>query len=415
MAYEEQEINIGDIYEKIKKRAPSKALGLIRNPFPPTGVAGMSTGEVPFLLRARCRSTLNMFVKAALEGNDFCGLVIVGEYGSGKTSILRYFAHAVNNAQGFGIPVGSIYVSSPGSSFSDILQSMIRAIGKEILVKYGWALFIKWLKGSPGDQRFIEVGLPYPDKEHLITINDAGSFWEVFDNKLLASRKIITNAVNMVMVRELPDPYFARNLAEMMLGDRSTASETWSEFSKPVSSYGTKKPVVSDRMASILKICRVNGIDHLFVLVDEFEDVAFNRMSKKMRDDFTATLRAIIGDQGSNLSIVIASNLPGWRLLVRSDASLEDRFKFKIELDQLDDEEVFELINKYITHAKDPDSESTAKMVFSRELTSFVANTRHRIPRPILITFHALVENYWDDLTPPTLEDIENYLSQVNA
>ena len=412
MAMQEPLIDIESIYEQIKKRPPSSSLGLIHNPFPPTGIAGIGEEATPFFPRRGYITVLNDFVRSSLQGSDFCGLVVIGEYGSGKTSLLRHFAREVASAQARGIPVGAVYAANPGTSFADVLQSMTRSIGQTVLVKYAWAHVIKWLKASPPDDHFSAIGLPVPPKDQLATLSDAHEFWALFHEQLDISRVDIAGAVASVMQQTLPDPGFAEGLSAIMLGDRRSASQSWSQLTKTLPPYSAKKPVPAERMASLMTVFRSNGVEHLFLLIDEVEDVVFYRMTKRLRDDFTATLRAIIGEHGGNLSIALASNLPGWHLLVRGDASLDDRFKFRIELTELDPDEIHKLIWHYIANAKDTASD-VADRVFPRPVTDLISKFRRRIPRSILTACHSLVENFWNLDHEPSPKEIEQFLTSA--
>ena len=132
-------LDINEIYLQEEVRQPSVALGLTHNPFPVTGVTG--SGESaggPFYLSKANKAALEEFVGAAIRGQEFCGMAILGEYGSGKTALLKYFEHQAARAQAGGRPIGAYYVSNPGTSFADILQSMTRAIEREVLQKYAW-------------------------------------------------------------------------------------------------------------------------------------------------------------------------------------------------------------------------------------------------------------------------------------
>lgn len=412
METQEPLFDIDRIYEQIKKRPPSSSLGLIHNPFPPTGIAGTGEEAAPFYPRQDYITKLSGFVRSSLQGGDFCGLVVIGEYGSGKTSLLRHFAREVASAQARGIPVGAVYAANPGTSFADVLQSITRSIGQSVLVKYAWAHVIKWLKASPTDGHFSDVGLPVPSTDQMATLSDAHEFWALFHEQLGMSRVDIANAVTRAMQQTLPDPGFAGGLSAIMLGDRSLASQTWSQLTRPLPPYSTKKPVPAERMASLMTVFKSNGVEHLFLLIDEVEDVVFYRMTKRLRDDFTATLRAIIGEYGGNLSIALASNLTGWQLLVRGDASLDERFKFRIELTELNPEEVHKLIWRYIEHAKDPASEAAVR-VFQIPVTDLICKFRRRMPRPILTTYHSMVEHFWELDHEPSPSEIEQFLTSA--
>jgi type II secretory pathway predicted ATPase ExeA len=405
-------IDIDNIYEQTKKRPPSRALGLLFNPFPPTGIAGTGEAAASFYPRQVYLTTLRDFVSAALRGGDFCGLVVIGEYGSGKTSLLRNFGRELSSAQARGIPVAAVHVANPGTSFADVLQAMTHSIGQEVLAKYAWAHLITWLKASPSNGRFAESGLPVPPQDQLSAVTDAHEFWGLFHDQLGVPRHTIATAVSRAMQQALPDPTFGEGLSTLMLGDRSLASHTWSQLTKPLPPYSSKKPVPTQRMDSLMTIFRSNGVEHLFLAIDELEDVVFSRMTKKLRDDFTATLRAIIGEHGADLSIVLASNLPGWQLLIRSDASLEDRFRFRIELTELTPEEIHDLIWHYVGLAQDPSSDAATRL-FTEATIAVISKYRHRIARSILTTCHSLAEHFWDSDQVPSPDDIERLLTSA--
>lgn len=409
MATQERLFNIQEIYDEVTTRPPSAALGLLHNPFPPTGIAGPAEAG-PFFLKQDHALQLSTFVRAALRTNDFCGLVLIGEYGSGKTSLLRHFGREASEAQARGVPVGSVYVSNPGTSFADVLQAMTRSIGREILQKYAWGHLIRYIKGGSGNGAYADVGLPEPSKEQSTHLSDGPSFWKLFREELRASRSDVVAGVTALMLHSLGETTFAEDLAILMLGDRSEVGSTWSRLTRPLPPYSSKKPVASDRMDSLMTILRSNGVEHLFLLMDEFEDVVFNRMTKRLRDDFTATLRAVIGAEGANLSIVLASNLPGWQNLVRSDPSLEDRFRFRVDLTELDAEDAFHLTKQYVDMARDASS-SAAANAFTIDLCTLATQYGKRTPRRLLTFWHSFVEHFWVAKKLPSHSEVEQYLT----
>lgn len=404
-------LDIGQIFEQVSSRRPSTILGLNFNPFPPTGITGSGVFPSGFYLVPSHHDQLSEFVRRSLGENDFCGLVILGEYGAGKTALLKYFEGQVSRAQGQGHPVAAYYVSNPGTSFADVLQSMVRAIGRDVLQKYAWAFFLVQLKeGVKENNTFLEeIGLVQLPTEGLTQIADGHEFWRQFHDGLKVEPKTISHAVTSVMREKLPDDALAEELAALMLGDRSTASQSWSRLIRPLPSTSSRKPAPGDRLDSLLMVLRANGINHVFLLIDEFEDVVFQRMTKRLRDDFTATLRLLISEHGHNFSIVFGSNLPGWSQMLRSDPGLSDRFNLKIQLEELHGTDIRGIVARYIGLAKTEESNS-ADEFFSDQTLSKIEERSITLARPLLALLHNLTERYWEEAKLPSSDEIESFL-----
>lgn len=411
MTQQSNGLDIGQIYEQETTRPPSIGLGLKYNPFPPTGITGSGDSLGPFYLAPAYRNQLNEFVRRAVRQDDFCGLVVIGEYGAGKTALLKYFETRVSAAREQGYPLAAYYVPNPGTSFSDVLQSMTRAIEREILQKYGWAfVFFNLREGVKQSDAYLEdIGLVSISNDRLTQISDSHEFWRLFHDELGVDSNVLATAVTRVMLETLPDDMLAHDLSGIMLGDRSTAAQTWTKLTRPISPTSTKKPVPRDRLESLLMVLKANGINHVFLLIDEFEDVVFHRMSKRLRDDFTATLRLLVAEHGRDLSIVFASNIPGWNLLIRSDPGLSERFNFQIELGELFGGDLSGVVQSYIRRAKMPESDA-ADQFFSDATLSLVEERSITLARPLLAILHRLTDRFWEVPELPSSAEIKSYL-----
>lgn len=405
------ELDIGKIYEEESERPPSEALGLRYNPFPPTGITGSGEFSGPFFLSSTIKEELNNFVARAVRQSDFCGVVLLGEYGAGKTALLKYFEKSASLAREKGHPLAAYYVSNPGTSFADVLQSMTESINREVLLKYSWAFFlVKLSEGIEESESYLEeIGLPNVEHRQLANIVDGHGFWKLFHEDLEIPPNDISDAVNEVMLGALADYSLAQDLSALMLGDRRTAAQSWSKLTRRLPSTSTKKPIPSERLEGLLAILRVNGIKHVFLLIDEFEDVVFHRMTKRLRDDFTATLRSLIAFHGSDLSIVFASNYAGWRLLTNSDPGLSERFPVEIELTEMFGENLRGLVNSYIKLAKVTDSKASDRF-YSDSNLKLIEERSTTLARPLLSMLFRLTEEFYDAGKVPTEDEIREFL-----
>jgi len=413
MVSSDDQLDIAKIYDEVIEKSPSLALGLTHNPFPPTGITGSGSAPGPYYLLPGVQENLSEFVRQAVRNVDFCGMVVLGDYGSGKTALLKYFERAVSRSQERGLPLAAYYVANPGINFADVLQSMTRAIDRDVLQKYAWAFAVMEIQsGQQENGEYMEdLGLPAISPEQLLQITDRHQFWRVFREELGVSANSISEAVTNVLQQALPDSALAQDLSALMLGDRRTASQTWANLTRQLPATSSKKPEPSNRLDSLMTILSKNGINHVFLLIDEFEDVVFNRMSKRQRDDFTATLRLLIAQHGHDLSVIFASNSAGWELITRSDPGLQERFKFELELGEFNGDDLKGVVTSYLRNAKIEDVD-TAFEVYSDQTLSFIQEHQYTLARPLMAVLYRLTENFWDAEQSPSVAEIESFLTE---
>src|SRR5438128_5665506 len=117
---------LGAAIAERKKELPYKSLGLERNPFPGTPVPE----DEPNFLFARESigdDIAKRTVRAILE-HDPQHFVVLGQYGSGKSHLLKYFKHVINARF---LPEGravAAYINHPGKNFQEFYRNLVEGL-----------------------------------------------------------------------------------------------------------------------------------------------------------------------------------------------------------------------------------------------------------------------------------------------
>ena len=82
--------------------------------------------------------------------------VIVGDYGSGKSHLLKVFKHSVNSQLSqLDAPTLAFYVKSPGRNFLDLLYTVVDDMGKAVLSDYSDKVISDFIKNSNKKSKYI--------------------------------------------------------------------------------------------------------------------------------------------------------------------------------------------------------------------------------------------------------------------
>ena len=109
-------------------------LGLDANPFEPsaTGPPLLGTLSLPPAMAKQTEGLLNAQGNAA----GVKAIVIVGEYGIGKTCLLQWLHTKVFPSR----QIKSFYFDNPGVQFYDLANRLLRTIGRKDFAKFIWEL-----------------------------------------------------------------------------------------------------------------------------------------------------------------------------------------------------------------------------------------------------------------------------------
>jgi len=145
---------IDEILDDLKKEEVRgidySTLGLKFNPFP---LAGLPRYLLPPLDK-ESNTRIRHFIMTTYREGEYGGLSIVGDYGMGKTHILRYIQSVieglVRRAEKDKIHFSAVtcFVDRPEDSPQRVVHKIIEDIGQDKIRKYIWKIVIERLEGD---------------------------------------------------------------------------------------------------------------------------------------------------------------------------------------------------------------------------------------------------------------------------
>ena len=283
-------------------------LGLEFNPFEPAAAGAPLASELtpPDGLQQRVIQLLN----GHQDGLGVKALVVLGEYGTGKTCLLRWLHEKVLPER----RIRSFYFDNPGVQFYSLANTLLRTIGRKDFAKFIWELAGP---KAPGYQRSLfregfEEYLFSPRRRQDVTtplqraIRDAG----LTDDEQIADclARIVTDATKK--------PYFEyRDFLPRQRGSLVAESEEAPYF------------------RAILKvISRGMNAAAVAFLVDEFEEIGLQkRLTRREAHDYLATLKRLINlaqNPGGDVDfwIVLSMTRDAYDTTRKIEAALGQRF-----------------------------------------------------------------------------------------
>jgi hypothetical protein len=273
-------------------------------------------------------------------------LLLLGEYGSGKTHALM-FSQIVCDQSLPQIP--AVYIQSPGSSFSEFSRKVFEAIGfDEIMLTFD-ALISK-------------------NKERILAAMDKASLEKEELRRLesVSTERIIRRSfpdIDSDLAIVLAQVYNDRNLdlcRAWLMGRELSRAE--------MSRLNVSKSVVSDENAAkllgdILKII-ISERQQFILLIDEYEDVA--NLSKDHTVEYLKAFRRLIDQNLAGLKIVIAWTYVSYQQFAggkgafsrgKSYEALRDRLQYNVvHLEELKGKDLEEFVMDIISRVYDKET-----------------------------------------------------------
>lgn len=350
--------------------------GIKFNPFPRSGTSNINGSDsVNRSLRpldTEVFNGINQFIANALvpnqveEDDQFISATIVGDYGSGKTQLLMYTKSKLNeirDSQTFLKPF-TIYIDNPGGSILEFIGTIISKIGEENTRKYVWNHIIKTIQSRADIQELLK---PYePDsvvlfsemKESINPYSDANTisykkFLDSFVRPLPHSKKrkfdeLLSDIVQKILNDDTMDSTVAYYFYEFISSDFGI-NKTWEALTSGNLRQISGKE--ADVIRYIVKLLKREGYTHVFILVDEFEDLTTGRLSKVQLDNYIHNLRTLL-DKHREWCLLFAMNPKALSRLIELSPPLADRITVRrLDINNLNNDETRRVIENYLKFA----------------------------------------------------------------
>jgi len=361
---------ISELLKDLKKEEKDVGfsfLGLKFNPFP---LAGLPR----YILSPLDKGTIEkiiFFIRSTHRENDYSGLTIVADFGMGKTHLMKFIQDVIEKfnkaAQEIKIDFSAVtcFIDRPEDNPQMVIHKIIEDIGVDKIRKYIWKIIIETLGTDP--KMFREE---YEPKHTLIktSLEDWKKLFEepIKSNhlKFLKSfkkmngdfKKLQESAKEIITTQIVTDSNIAERYLELVFSpEEKIADLSWDILS----GYRSKREIQRKELQflnSVVKILRKVGFKHLYVFVDEFEDI--QKLSSAKKSNYLLSLNTLINKE-RNWSVIISLTEDVLEEEIKKEPPLYDRLTTqKIEIEPLNVEKGKKLIIKYLNLARDKEDES---------------------------------------------------------
>lgn len=303
---------------------PLERFALSYNPFEPSG-SGSPLGNPEPWIPSSWQKKLNDYFAQLGGGDGIKPLAVVGEYGSGKSYLLQWLAqHEFPRRR-----VQSYYFNDPGVQFYDLVNQLLRRIGRKHFSKLVWELAHEHVK------------------QHQLTLF-RGTYEDYLAGARRQDRAALANEIQQA-VRDAgitEDEEIAHCLARIVV---DTPTKTYFEHRDFLPGGG--KSLVAERegakyFGAILRTLRLAaGVERVAFLIDEFEEISLRRnISTAAAQDYRVTLKRLIDlTRAGELWLVLSLTLDGKRKTEQLDPAFWERM-FEFSIPPLSDVEAKELV-----------------------------------------------------------------------
>ena len=365
--------NILKLEPEVNKYAP---WGIEFNPIPRSGTSNINSSDRVSIalapLTPKVQNEVIRFIKDSLTPNEFdksdqfISATIVGDYGSGKTHLLMYVRAMLNqirDSHKFLKPY-CIYVDNPGGSILEFIGNIISKIGEENMRKFVWNHIIEVIMADED----VKSKIKYMAPTQGMLFQGEGESPDPFNEANTTSYKKFLDAIlrNISSANKKKfDNYFGEQVKHILEEDTQDSTVAYYFYDFISTDFGINKTWEALTSGSlrqmsgkefavikyIVKLLKREGFSHVFILIDEFEDLTAGRLSKAQLDNYVHNLRTLL-DQHREWCLLFAMNPLALDRLKKVSPPLADRICVRlIELDNLNANEAASLIKSYFNLA----------------------------------------------------------------
>lgn len=360
--------------------------GLRFNPFPMSGVAP----EHPRVFAAReyAYERISDFIVRTHKSKRWAGMVIIADYGNGKTHTLKLIRDRINEDIGTTSSGKclAIFIENMGDALIEFHQVLFREIGISSFMTLLWNIVKKELQEKLHDDNYLRNLVP--EQPRLFPPSDLRPFFSSLPTlkKAISSRHISRNAIaaqiRSILQESVSNLDFLKCCTLLLTEtENGRVDKSWryisgrsltrTDYNRLGLSKGalTDEEIAQEVFTDIMNLLRADSYTNVYLLIDEIEDII--PLTKLRKRALLGGLRRIIDNNQKNLVIFIGTTSPGWDDLKRSSPPLADRFPTVVELPPLNPDQTYILIQEYLSSAKSAPKKMGVSP-FSRELVNIV-------------------------------------------
>lgn len=418
-----RELPIDQVISQIENEQRTRYAGyaLKRNPFPLGG--NFPEGYLRYTyLEERQRALLDDFLVTTFIRGEFNGLLILGEYGSGKSHLLNYVYETIN-IDTRGIFEGralAFLIQNPSVSPEDILLSLLRTIGLGTIQDLIFLPIRRALRKEYGDNLlpFLRAFTNFTGQMNVLSDSTHNQsyqpawFIDLFSKgyrefrHLLKAQNVILKPKEMklfaqqTLAAEVSDnPLIVEGLLALVFDDETKDASSWESFLVRNLKRG-QAVGVEYYLGAFLRLFEIMGIRHVYLLVDELEDLRTQRLSKKAATEYLAALRRMIQHNYRLFSFVLASTRDAWNELKLLYPAIEDRFPVRADLIR-NPADVKRVVATYLQKARIDKYEGSDWFPFDETAVDRVIQLRGTVLRHVITECRKLLDVGANQKTEP--------------
>lgn len=346
------------------KKRQRRKLAISSNPFEPSGSGAPLREDKFWFPEQSWTKPLHRHLDQLDSGSGRRAIAVIGDYGSGKSYILRWMERSEFPARN----VLPFYFENPEVKFYDLANSLLRRIGRKHFAKLLFELSSQHRR-RPLQRSLFDSGFD----TYLSHSPMKASPYEIEDFQEALKRAEVTD-----------DDQIAHCLARVIVETRKKPYFEYRDFVSTRSGAYVAERQEARYFGAILKVLRLaDGVDRVAFLLDEFEQVSLQRkLTRKDAQDYFVTLKRLLDvtDEG-DLWLILAMTPDAAEKTGALDPAFWDRcYRFQIPALEKPDAEA--LVKERFKHV---DAET---IPFAPGFIDALQPTTYGSPRRLVKVFH---------------------------
>ena len=375
-----------------------KKLELAFNPFEPSASGAPLGSELvlPAPLEGHARDLLDRHQ----TGRGVKAIVVVGEYGFGKTCLLQWLHHRILPER----RIKSFYFHNPKVQFYGLANELLRTIGRKDFAKFIW--------------EYAGPHVPTPHQRSLFP----RSFEEYLSPPVRGRSQpdLVSPLQQAVMQAGITtDEQIAHCLARVVTDSRKKPYFEYRDFIPRQSGSLVAEAEEAPYFGAILKmISRGLSADGIAFLIDEFEEIGLQkRLTRRAAHDYLATLKRVINlaqSEESNFWLVLSMTPDAYERTRALEPALAERLsgqEHEIRIEPLTSEAAKGLVRTRLDAARPEGSSRRGSLFPFPEDIPFGRTTFNNPRRLIKTCFFAIARADSETRLPFTAD----YLREIES